>query len=161
MIMYLVHERAGLEEEWKKSPNSMTAPRWAKHLFFLDTAKPDANEAALVCCVCLDELRTSRLPCCGRSHSTTAICASCVSIICASGGRCPVCRAPGLSYDPLTSRISLRKGEDDQPTWLWKLLWAICQSTSLALGDLVLLLMRPLDIALEQAMESAFSRGPV
>ena len=80
-----------------------------------------------------------------------------------------MCRATGLSFDAMTGRMSLRSGEqhDDVSSWLQsrhillRLLLFPLWATSLAVGDLVLLLMRPLDIALEQALESVFSRGPV
>ena len=105
---------------------------------------------ASVCCICLDAVPEKKrlLTCCDRLDSTTRCCAACLERIRATTGRCPLCRA-----DITDKSIST--------TMLGSALWRLWALGKFAFGELVVLITRPMDMALEQALESAFSRGPV
>ena len=120
----------------------------------------------IVCCVCLEELddvaaKDAVLPCCGRASSSNACCSNCMRVICAASGICPVCRAPGLSFDSKSGSAKIR----EQAECAELKQSAVRKFVLVPLWDgalsILLLLFRPASIAFEQALESVLSRGPV
>lgn len=130
------------------------------------------GDGTLVCCVCLTDgtfgdeglfsrMRTSEaqlhmLPCCGRARSATRICSRCLAQICsAPTPSCPMCRQR-LQYDArLGPQVASGPQQLTEPASK-----ALSYVTAL-LNAILLVLLWPFNKALEAALESVFSRGPV
>lgn len=117
------------------------------------------------CCVCLEELPAAcpPLPCCGRAESSIGCCAACLLHICATTACCPACRTQGLWWDSYRGAAILgeRAKEASLSSRRLAISYFILESLRQCALAILSLLLHPLGIAFEQALEAVLSRGPV